>query len=57
MAYVPVTRVARPSALARVADAGLLFAGLGVPFVILALGAPLALAIWGVLWLAARLFG
>ena len=56
MAFVPVTRVPRPSALGRVADAGLLFTGLAVPFLIIAIGAVIALPIAGLLWLAQRLF-
>jgi hypothetical protein len=57
MAFVEVTRIPRPGLAARVADMGLLLTGLAVPFVILAIGAPLALALWGLLWIAARLFG
>ncbi|HEX6322479.1 MAG TPA: hypothetical protein VFZ36_02040 [Vicinamibacterales bacterium] len=56
MAYVQVARIPRPGVLARLADAGLGLTLLAVPFVILAIGAPLALAIWAVLWIAARLF-
>jgi len=56
MAYVQVARIPRPGVLARLADAGLGLTLLAVPFVILAIGAPLALAIWGLLWIAARLF-
>ena len=57
MAYVPVTRAPEASLVARVADMGLIFGGLAVPFAILAAGAPIALAIAGVLWLVARLAG
>ncbi|HUF23558.1 MAG TPA: hypothetical protein VMN81_05470 [Vicinamibacterales bacterium] len=56
MAYVQVARIPRPGVFARVADAGLVLTVLAVPFVILAIGAPLALAIWAVLWAAAKLF-
>jgi len=57
MAYVPVTRAPEPGVAARVADMGLIFGGLAVPFLIIAAGAPIALAIAGVLWLVARVFG
>lgn len=55
MAYVQVARIPRPGVFARVADAGLIVTILAVPFVILAVGAPLALAIWGLLQLLERL--
>lgn len=57
MAFVPVTRVPRAGLAARVADMGLIFGGLAVPFLILAAGAPIALAIAGLLWLVARVAG
>ena len=58
MAYVQVARIPRPGVFARLADAVLLMlTGLSVPFVILAMGAPIALVIWAVLWIAAKLFG
>ena len=57
MAFVQVAAAPRPSLLARVADGSLIFLLLGVPFLILAAGAPIALAIAGLLWIARQLVG
>ena len=57
MAFVHVAAAPSPGLLARVADGSLIFLLLGVPFMIIAAGAPIALAIAGLLWAARQLFG